>query len=265
MMTRILFRLGQFFRFYCSAVTKYQLHSPFVFELSEVVLDNKRWYYAFRDVEVLRRTMLASKAEMRLDDGRTRLSMMGSWMRGGSIGPGVGQQLFHLANWVNPRSLVQVGTSVGIGAMYLHSGAHGAACIALEERLERAGVARVNVDLLGCQSRVAIRVGRYEDTLPIALTTLQKIDFLYVEDHVWRAVEYFEECLPFSHDSTVFVFWEIHRSVEGEAAWQSIQRHRRVTLTVDFFGISLVFINPNFKHRQHFSVVAASWKIWKFM
>lgn len=57
------YRFRQFLNFYRQAATKYQLHSPFVFELANAVLEDTRWYYAFRDVEALRRRMLDSDDE----------------------------------------------------------------------------------------------------------------------------------------------------------------------------------------------------------
>jgi hypothetical protein len=39
-----------------------------------------------------------------------------------------------------------------------------------------------------------------------------------------------------------------------EAAWKEIQQHSAVTLTIDLFFIGLVFINPDFKVKQHFVI-----------
>jgi lipoprotein signal peptidase len=39
-----------------------------------------------------------------------------------------------------------------------------------------------------------------------------------------------------------------------EAAWSVIQQHPSVTLTIDLFFIGLVFLNPTFKVKQHFSI-----------
>ena len=44
--------------FYLRAVTQYQLHSPFVFELVRAVLEDRRHYYAFDDIEQLRQRLL---------------------------------------------------------------------------------------------------------------------------------------------------------------------------------------------------------------
>ena len=56
----MFFQLRQFLRFYAAAVTKYQLHSPFVYDLAMAVLEDTRWFYAFDDVELLRQAALDS-------------------------------------------------------------------------------------------------------------------------------------------------------------------------------------------------------------
>lgn len=48
-------------------------------------------------------------------------------------------------------------------------------------------------------------------------------------------------------------------------AWEAIKNHPKVTLTLDFFDLSLVFIRPNLREKQHFCVVPYYWKPWKFM
>jgi hypothetical protein len=50
-----------------------------------------------------------------------------------------------------------------------------------------------------------------------------------------------------------------------EDAWSVIKNHPRVTLTVDLYDISLAFVNPAFREKQHFSIVPARWKFWLLM
>ena len=41
---------------------------------------------------------------------------------------------------------------------------------------------------------------------------------------------------------------------EMEAAWEEIKSNTAVTLTIDLFFIGLVFLNPDFKVKQHFVI-----------
>jgi hypothetical protein len=61
----------------------------------------------------------------------------------------------------------------------------------------------------------------------------------------------------------VFVFDDMYWSREMMEAWKQIKAHPRVRLTVDFYDLSLVFINPGIKVQQHWKVVPQWWKPWK--
>lgn len=268
-MNRFFFRLWRFYRFYTTAVTQYQLHSTFVFELASAVLEEKRWYYAFRDVERLRDKMLSSDRVLQVRDfgtGTDRREPLKKMVRRAASPAGQGQKLFRLANWANPRTMLELGASVGIGTLYLASGARQAKFITLEGCPETAGVARANLEIMGFQDKVAVLTGSFDTTLQTALQQLKMLDLVYFDGHHRRepTLEYFEQCLAFAHDKTVFLFDDMHWSEEMAAAWTSIQQHTRVTLTVDFFDLSLAFINPDFRQKQHWNVVPSRWKLWKF-
>lgn len=269
-MRRYFFRLWRFIRFYSAALTKYQLHSPFVYELAQVVLDDKRWYYAFRDVEIIRRKMLSSEVMLDVQDfgaGASRRRALPEIVRRAASSSRQGQQLFRLANWAHPATILELGTSVGLGALYLQSGARSARLLSLEGSAALAAVARTNLDALGFQQQSNILTGPFEDTLQPALDQLQVLDFAYFDGNHRQAptLAYFEQCLRYAQAKTVFVFDDVHWSEDMEAAWRQIQQHPRVTLTLDFWGLSLAFINPDFKQVQHLNIVPSSWKIWKFL
>ena len=54
-------------------------------------------------------------------------------------------------------------------------------------------------------------------------------------------LEYFELLLPTIDNETVWIFDDIHWSLEMEEAWEIIKKHPKVTVTVDTFQWGLVF------------------------
>lgn len=266
------YRFRQLLHFYGRAVTKYQIHSPFVFELVDEVLDDDRWYYAFRDIERLRSQMLDSRVEVEFTDlgarsgssGAKRKVAVRDLVRRAASSPGQGRMLFRLVNRLAPKTILELGTSLGIGALYLASAARAASLVSLEGDPECARLARANLDMLKLDN-VEVISGPFEKTLPVALDRLQRIDFVFVDGNHRPdpTLASFEACLSRAHDKTAFVFDDVYWSPGMRKVWQQIQRHPRVTLTVDFFDLSLAFINPDFKEKQHFSVVRTALKPWK--
>ena len=98
--------------------------------------------------------------------------------------------------------------------------------------------------------------GDFQQTLPAFLSTVKQIDLAFIDGNHRKAptLEYFSKLLSLSTPSTVLIFDDIHWSAEMEEAWFAIQQHSAVTLTIDLFFIGLVFINPDFKVKQHFSI-----------
>ena len=269
-MTSFFFRFWQFVRFYSRAITKYQLHSPFVFELATTALEDKRWYYAFRDIELVREKMLQSQIQLHLRDygtGRDRSATLRTLASRPSSSTRQGRMLFRLANWANPRTMIELGTSVGLGTMYLASGARLTRFISLEGAPEAAQVARTNLELLGLNRHATVLDGPFETKLPEALQSLGTLDFVFFDGNHRQAptMAYFEQCLAHAHAGTVFVFDDMHWSAEMAKTWAQLQAHPRVTLSIDFFELSLIFVNPDFKQKQHLYIVPAYWKIWKFL
>jgi predicted O-methyltransferase YrrM len=67
-------------------------------------------------------------------------------------------------------------------------------------------------------------------------------------------LDYFNQLLPRSTDTTILIFDDIHWSGEMEAAWEQIKQDPAVTLTIDLFFIGIVILNRNIKVKQHFSI-----------
>jgi predicted O-methyltransferase YrrM len=268
--------IRHFLRFYAAAVTKYQLHSPFVFEIALAALEDTRWYYAFEHVEMLRERMRNSSVQLNITDYGSGGHSDGSpaqytrtvsaIVKQSASSSGQGQFLFRMVNHFQPKTILELGASVGIGTMYMASAARNAKMIALEGSSDCAHIARTNLDTLQLQ-HAEIREGAFKATLPKALADLQQLDFVFLDGNHRLAptLDYFEQCLAYAHDRTVFIFDDVYHSNDMAEAWEKIKTHPRVTLTIDFFEATLVFINPDFKEKQHFSIVPYRWKPWRFL
>lgn len=264
----------QFLRFYPAAGTRYQVHSPFVFEWANAVLEDQRWYYAFDEIERIRSKMLHSPVVLDVVDfgavaangaSIKRRAPLRQLARVAASSAIQGRRLFRLANWLKPARMLELGTSVGIGAMYLASGARQAQLITLEGSEACAHVARTNLEMIGLNRQVRVMGGPFAETLAPALGALGPVDLVYFDGNHRQAttLQYFEQCLEHAHAGSVFVFDDIYWSAEMLGAWHAIQGHVRVTLTVDCFDLGFAFFNPDVKSKQHFQLLPARWKPWK--
>jgi len=272
----MLYPLRQFVRFYFDTVTKYQLHSPFVFDLTMAMLEDERSFYAFDDVELLRQAALGSEIVLQFADYGSggdpaqpapppRPVALSQITRRASSSKGQGQALFRLANWAQPKTVLELGTSVGISTLYMALAAPQAQVLSLEGSEDCAAVARTHFEMLRTW-RAEVLTGPFEQTLAPALARLRSLDLVFFDGNHRHepTVRYFEQCLPYTHANTVLVFDDMHSSPDMSAAWQHVCQHPQVTLTVDFFDLSLAFLNPDFREKQHWRVIRTRFKPWRF-
>ena len=264
-------------RFWINAQTFYRVHSPLAFAWADAVLEDRRYYYAFDHIEALRRQMLRSDLRLEQEDYgrpaegkplRRRVALRRLAERASSP-PRQGRWLFRTVRWLRPKRVVELGTAVGIGTAYLAAGAGREAKIAsLEGCPNCARIAATHLEMLGLNHNVCIRSGPFARTLPDTLREMGQVDLVFFDGHHQAAstLAYFEQCLPYAHSRTLFVFDDIYASEEMTAAWSHIRQHERLTLTVDCFDLAFAFFHPEVREKQHLRLVPTQWKPWaKFL
>jgi predicted O-methyltransferase YrrM len=150
---------------------------------------------------------------------------------------------------------VELGTSLGITTCYMAKGNEKATVYTCEGSAAIAAIAKSS--FAGQQAKnIELAEGDFARTLQPLLNKIGKIDFAFVDGNHRKepTIEYFNKLLNHSTPSTILIFDDIHWSADMEAAWKEIQGHPAVTLTIDLFFIGLVFINPDFKVKQHFVI-----------
>lgn len=274
-MSSFVYRLKAFAGFWLKAKTVYQVHSPLAFEWAQAVLEDERRYYAFDDIEALRRQMRASPLVLDVADYGAadeqgaplcrRVSLRQMAERASSS-PLQGRWLFRMAQWLRPQHVLELGTGIGVGTAYLAAGmGRQARLVSLEGCPTCAQVAEAHLDMLHLGDRVRIQCGPFAQTLPQVLGELGNLDFVFFDGHHQGAatLAYFEQCLPYAHEQTVFIFDDLYWSADMTEAWRRIQAHPRVTLTIDGFELGFVFFNPAIQEKQHLLLAPVCWKPWK--
>lgn len=260
-MLRQLKFLVRYIRYYLTGQTKHDIHSPFVFELLTNVIEDLHPYYIFKPIEVLRAQLLNSEKKITITDfgagstiNTSHQRAVGDIAKNSAKSPKYGQLLFRLVNHFSSKNIIELGTSLGISSLYLSTHDSHSHLVTLEGCPETAAVARRNFEILK-RNNIDIVIGDFQKTLPSVLEKMRKPDFIFFDGNHRKGptLQYFQECLAYAHNESVFVFDDIHWSDEMEAAWTIIKDDPRVTLTIDLFFIGLVFFRKE-QQKQHFTV-----------
>lgn len=238
------------------------IHSPFVFSFIKNVLRDKKEYSCYEQIEIVRQQLLSNSETIEVEDfGAGSATIKSRYKRIKDIAavslksPKYAQLLYRIVNYYRPHNIVELGTSLGITTAYLANGNPSATLYTCEGSAAIAEVATENFDELDLKN-VALLQGDFATTLPHLFSKLHTIGLGFIDGNHRKepTLQYFEQFLQLATPSTILIFDDIHWSKEMEEAWQQIQQHKAVTLSIDLFFIGLVFFNPGFKVKQHFTI-----------
>ena len=254
----------KYFSYYLKALNSkgHGVHSPFVFDFIIHVLNDKKEYECYHKIEFLRRQLLENKTSIHVEDfgagsaiipfkNRKVNAIAGSSLKKKKYA----RLLFRIAQYYQLKNIIELGTSFGITTCYLASANKNSNVTTLEGAHHIAAIARDNFKQAGLKN-IELIEGNFEITLPGLIDKSDNIDLLFVDgNHRKNAtLHYFSLFLEKSTPQSIFIFDDIHWSREMEEAWKLVQDNDAVTLTIDLFFIGLVFFNPDFRVKQHFTI-----------
>lgn len=240
------------------------VHSPFVFEFIQHVLNDKGTYYCYESIEGMRTWLKHTDKELEIQDFgagsrvNSNLKRKVSSIAKSALKPAkFGKLLFRMANFYQPKTIIELGTSLGVTTAYLASGNENARVITMEGAPAVADVARENFRQLGLRN-IELVEGNFDLTLPRVLDTCKEsgIDLAFIDgNHRYEpTIQYFKQILAHTRENSIVILDDIHWSAEMEKAWTEVQNHEAVTMTIDLFFIGIVLFKTDFKIKQHFSV-----------
>jgi predicted O-methyltransferase YrrM len=237
------------------------VHSPFVFDLYEHVIRHDGQYLAYPKIEAIRKQQLQNKKILTVTDlgagsrtGATSKRQIRAIAATAAKPAKYAQLLFRLVNYFQPRTVLELGTSLGLTTCYLAAARQQSQLFTFEGCPGIAAEASDTFRRLQ-QRNIRLVTGHLDQTLPATLQQLPAVDFVYFDgNHRYEpTMRYFEACLEKRTEDSVFVIDDIYWSPEMVRAWQAICRHPEVTLSIDLFQLGLVFFRRK-QPKQHFTL-----------
>ncbi|MCU0434224.1 MAG: class I SAM-dependent methyltransferase [Bacteroidia bacterium] len=241
----VWFRVKAWLKYKRNAKNRHGVHSPFVYALNEKVFPPQPAHnFNGHAAEAWRTLCLNNHDTIEISDfgtGNSGPRVVADIARKAAKSPRAAQFLHRLVAHFSPATMLELGTSLGITTLYQQSAAPVAKFITIEGCPQTAALAQ---SVFTSQNlHIELRTGTFENELLPALHTLKRVDYVYFDGNHRRqpTLDYFQTCLPFAHENSVFVFDDIHWSADMEAAWEEIKAHPQVTVTIDVFDFGLVF------------------------
>ncbi len=262
---------SRYLKYFAHAKTRYQIHSPFVFDLINEVYEDNRTFYAFEKAEILREALMRDDTEIEVTDfgagshnnksPKRKISNIAA----NALSPSAQCAfLFRLINRYQPKTMIEIGTSLGIATLYQSFGNKNGQLITMEGCPKIAEIAQIQFKKAKARN-IEVIVGNFDNTLETALNKVGTLDYIFIDGNHRKepTIRYYEQALKYAHNDTIFVFDDIHWSQEMEAAWQAVAARNEVTIALDFFYFGLVFLKKENVKKINEVIVKSNFKPWK--
>jgi len=235
------------------------IHSPFVLKLFNEVIAAKKYYYAFDEIEDLRKKLFQNHEKIQVTDlGAGSKVNNASKRKISSIAKialndkKAGQMLFRLVEFIQPKNIIELGTSLGINTLYLATPLKNNQIFTFEGCPNTLAIAKNHFKHFKANNIETIE-GDINHTLSETLQKIDKVDMVIFDANHQKSatIKYFEQCLAKAHENSVFIFDDIYWSAGMMAAWEQIKAHQKVTMSIDLFDLGIVFFSKN-QTKQHF-------------
>ena len=240
----------------------YRVHSPFVYKFYTKVLPH-RMSDAGKRIEQLRlelcrdQTIISfedlgagSRKDKQLADVTTH--SISTLARRASRNRRQGELLHRICAHYQPQRCLELGTHLGISALYQHSAIPDSNFVSLEGIPALAERARSHLAGFGLQTRII--TGPFDETLNQGLKLAEfQPDYVFIDgNHTYEAtVTYFYQLLPVVPDGGIMIFDDIYWSRGMAKAWEEVCAHPEVSVSIDLFYLGICFIRRP-QAKEHF-------------
>lgn len=249
--------------FLIKSKNRHGVHSPFVFELNEKILNSYIQVPLETKIEALRNRFLNDNSLVdELDFGAKKNSLVSNKKSISSIAKRTlkpkrqANFIARLAKYNQSKVIIELGTSLGISAAYLAATNPDATIYSIDASptaIEKANEVIMELDL----KNLILILSDFDTALTKLEVPEKGYDFVFIDgNHTLEAtLNYFEYFSSKLSTNGLILFDDIYWSVSMKLAWDKIKNDSRTSLSIDFFYFGLIsfsnrFSKENFRLRS---------------
>jgi len=258
-----------YLKYYSRAKTIYSVHSPFMYEIIKELVQNKKGYYAFIEIEQLKRRLSIDQKQINLQDlgagSKTRQSNQKTVSEILKTSVSSDQKckiLFHLSRVLKPRLSLELGTSLGISAMSIAQGDPQMTLHTIEGDPELRNIAQSHFQ--SKKLKIISHQGSFDEILPNLLADVHKIDFVFIDgNHTYEStIRYHQMIKPKLSENAVILYDDIYWSKGMTDAWLDLKADPDFQFSLDLFNFGILFKRADEVKKQDFTIIQSIKKPW---
>lgn len=244
--------------FLCAGYYKgHRVHSPNIFNFFEKAIFSKK-KFNYQNAENANKNLKNSKqiihslsigargngqiVEKKVSDIAKKSSSCGKY----------GRLLQRISAFLQPKTIVELGTSLGIGTMYLSQGCPNAKIITVEGCNETLNIAKKNFKNFNFNNIVPINAN-FNDVLDDILQKNTDTGLIFVDgNHTYKdTINYYSAICKFNNKKIVAIFDDINWSQGMTKAWREIQTAPQTIVAIETARMGIVFFDDNLTKKNY--------------
>lgn len=247
--------LINYLRFYFQASTKYQVHSPFVFDFVENILEDDRQYYFFKTIEQYRRLLNADKQKLATPIG----AQINTLAKEKGVSKRTGQLLFRIINHYKPSKALLVGVFPGIAALYQSTPSYKMVVDGIEPKKQVAKKLKYYFEEIGVPN-IEMQYGALDPSISNYTEKNTLLSYIYIKDLPTR--HSLENILKRCSPDSCLVIEKPYQNSTRLNNWNWLKDNAKTTLTIDIYDLGLVFFRKEQKEKAHYKLIKSLYKPW---
>lgn len=259
----MLFQIKSYLKFLWESKNEHAVHSPFVFNLLTKCFFDRKKKPEYVILKKYRKSLLENKNTIEVTDFgagskifKSNTRQISKIAKTAGITLKRAELLFRIVHYFQPKHILEIGTSLGLATSALSLGNKNTKIITLEGCQNTMSVAQNLLKKINSKN-IEFKVSEFDTYLKNSNLKSQIFDLIYFDgNHQKQAtLDYFESLLTTITNETVWIFDDIHWSLEMQEAWKIIQNHPKVTVTIDTYQWGFVFFRRE-QPKEHFIIRA---------
>ncbi|KXN98683.1 methyltransferase [Aequorivita aquimaris] len=237
---------------------RHGVHSPFVYDLVTKCFNDKKIYPEYEILKSHRKALRSDSSMVEMKDfGQGSRVFKGNARKVSAVVKNAGMKkkrqklLFRLSKYFKSETVLELGTSLGLGTVALSLSNEFSAIQTVEgcpNTLQKAQEYFEKFNLHNIQIHQELFSEFLENT-----STQFNLIFIDGDHNGERTLGYFNSLLNKVHNDSLIIFDDIYWSKDMTVAWQKIIANEKVTVSIDTFQWGLVFFRKE-QPKQHFVI-----------
>lgn len=261
-------KVRNYLRYYLSAKGKYKIQSPLAFEICQTLLEDRKKYYIFNELEALRETLKNDTSVVPVLDlgagsvnsGGGAERVVGDIAKSALSPPFKCEWLFKLVLIFKPEGIIELGTCLGLSSLYMAMASKEPVLHTIEGSPSLHEIAKSNFQKFNA-GNIKAYLGNFDVIFPGLLN--RNIEMVYVDgNHTKEAtLRYYEMIRQANSEKMVIIFDDIYWSKGMTEAWEEIKK--AAPYSIDLYHLGIVIFDERVVRKQNFTIIPFRYKPWQ--